>query len=229
MSLLLLFLFGLAIGSFINCVVYRLNHHLSFVKGRSFCPRCKHQLSWKDNIPLFSFFWLRRRCRYCRSPISWQYPSVELGTAVFTVITFVITINQITNSQFLIYNLIFNLLITYSLIVIFVSDLLYEIIPDEVVVWGTFLAVVYLFLSKPQSLVLNLSSGLVAAAFFLLLHLVTKGKGMGFGDVKLVFLIGLVLGWPNTATALFMAFLTGATLGVILILTGKVRIQIQKQ
>lgn len=208
MLYLFLFSFGLCIGSFLNCVVYRLNHNLSPLKGRSICPKCKHQLAWRDNIPLLSFILLRGKCRYCRSPISWQYPIVELIAGVLALLIF-----QFSN--FPIFQLIFNLLITYCLLAIFVSDLLYETIPDQVIIFGLLLSLIFGWF--------NLLAGLGAAGFFLLLVLATRGRGMGLGDVKLVGLMGLILGWPKILIALFLAFLTGALVGVILILLGKKR------
>jgi leader peptidase (prepilin peptidase)/N-methyltransferase len=205
----LLFLFGLGVGSFLNVVIWRLNYGYSPIKGRSFCPKCRHKLAWFDTIPLLSFVFLRGRCRYCQQKISWQYPLVELATALLTL--------QILNFEFLIFNqfLVLNLLITYALIIIFVSDLRYYIIPDEVMY--PMLVISPFFFPK------NISIGLAAAGLFLFLVLITRQKGMGWGDVKLAGLMGLVLGWPNTLIALYLAFLTGALIGGILILLGQKR------
>ena len=85
---LLIFIFGLLVGSFLNCLIYRLETGGSFLKGRSFCPRCKHILNWQDLIPIFSFLILKRKCRYCGKKISWQYPLVELVTAILFVLIF---------------------------------------------------------------------------------------------------------------------------------------------
>ncbi len=81
-----IFLLGLAVGSFLNCVIYRLGVNGSFLKGRSFCPYCKHLLSWQDLIPVFSFILLKRKCRYCHQSISLQYPLVELATGILLVL-----------------------------------------------------------------------------------------------------------------------------------------------
>ena len=86
-----IFISGLFIGSFLNCVIYRLEKKESFLTGRSYCPKCKHKLSWQDLIPLLSFLELRGRCRYCKGKISWQYPLVELATAILFVGVFYIT------------------------------------------------------------------------------------------------------------------------------------------
>lgn len=203
----LLFLLGLCFGSFINCLVYRLNHQVSILKGRSFCPKCKKPIVWYDNIPVLSFVRLGGRCRWCHSPISWQYPIVELTSAILTLATF-----WLTNRIFINYQLsIINLLFTYCLLAIFISDLIYMTIPDEVVIFGVIVSLIFL--------ISNLVSAAGAALFFYLLYLITKGKGMGFGDVKLALLMGLILGWPKIILALYLAFISGALVGVTLILT----------
>lgn len=87
---LIIFAFGLFIGSFLNCVIYRLEQGKSFLKGRSYCPHCKHQLFWQDLIPVLSFFILRGKCRYCQKSISWQYPLVELATGIIFILCFLL-------------------------------------------------------------------------------------------------------------------------------------------
>ena len=211
-----IFLLGLIIGSFLNCLTYRLETEESFWKGRSSCPHCRHKLSWQDLIPVLSFFFLRRKCRYCKEPISWQYPIVEISTAVIFLIIF--------NFQFL----IFNFIVAPLLIVIFVYDLKHYIIPDKIIypailVSGIWYAVYGIFLNQYTKYdILNTAySTLGATAFFLSIVLLSRGKWMGLGDVKLALLMGLFLGWPNVFIALFLAFFIGAVLGVILIISGK--------
>ena len=212
---------GLCVGSFINCLVYRVNNGLSPLKGRSICPKCKHRLAWKDNIPLLSFFLLGRRCRYCSFPISWQYPLVELTAGILTVLVF-----QLSN-----YELpalpaggritSYNLLISWALLAIFVSDLIYTTIPDEILYPTLLIVFIYLIFHSPNFLISNFLISFLFAGFFYLLVLITQGRGMGLGDVKLAGLIGLILGWPKVIVALYLAFLTGAFFGVILILLKK--------
>ena len=115
---LFVFLFGLAAGSFLNCLIYRLEKNESFLKGRSYCPHCHHTLTWKDLIPILSFLILKGKCRYCGKKISWQYPLVEF----FTAFTFLlIWVNFYAIAQM--FNLFFYLIISCLLIVIFVYDL----------------------------------------------------------------------------------------------------------
>lgn len=216
---LLLFFLGACIGSFLNVVVYRLNHNLSPFRGRSFCPKCKKKISWRDNIPLLSFVFLRGRCRSCHSPISWQYPLVELTTGVLTLFTVYYSLFVLHLSLLAV---VYYLLITYALIVIFVSDFRYTTIPDQVVYPAIGLAFIWTFINNSW---LFLPAGVVAAGFFFLLVFVTRGKGMGMGDVKLAGLMGLILGFPKIIITLMLAFLTGAIVGVILVLLGRKRLK----
>jgi len=209
----LIFAGGVCVGSFLNCLVYRLNKRggKGLLWGRSFCPHCQHQLSWYDNIPLLSFIILQGRCRYCHQPISFHYPLVELATGILTLIVFA------CYNHGLIFNTLSLLLIFYALVAIFLSDFFYQTIPDEIVLPAMVLAIIGHF--QVQFLL----SGIIAAAFFLFLVLITKGKGMGMGDVKLAAFMGFFLGYPKIVVALYLAFLTGALLSVILILLKKKR------
>lgn len=212
-----IFIFGLCIGSFLNVLIYRLPHFLP-ITGRSFCPKCKKKILWYDNIPLVSFILLRGKCRTCHSPISLQYPLVELATGILTVYSIQYAVFSGEN----LLNTFYYLLLLYALIVVFVSDLRYQIVPDQVIY-----PAIGISLIRQISLIGQgwsfLLSGLGAGLFFLILHLVTRRRGMGMGDVKLAFLMGLVLGFPKIILALYLAFLTGAFVGVILILVGKKR------
>ncbi len=226
----LIFILGLAVGSFLNCVIYRLEKKESFLKGRSYCPNCKHKLSWKDLIPIFSFFELQGKCRYCKQKISWQYPLVEFATGIL----FVLALNyelrimnyDLSNSGFIL-NSLFLLLNSCFLIVIFVYDLKYYIIPDEVIYPAIVITFLYnilysYFILHTSYFILNtLYSVLGASLFFLSIFLFSKGKWLGFGDVKLALFMGLFLGFPNILVTLFLAFFIGAIIGIGLILAKK--------
>ncbi|MDO8669066.1 MAG: prepilin peptidase [Candidatus Buchananbacteria bacterium] len=213
---LFIFIFGLTVGSFLNCVIYRLEHGESFLKGRSYCPHCKHKLGFFDLIPVLSFFWLRGLCSYCHKKISIQYPLVEFFTAlIFLAIGLLISdINQ----PWLIsdINKLYLMAVSAFLVVIFVYDLKHYIIPDKIIFPAIAVTLVYNFWKSDFLL-----SAFGAAAFFLAIVLVSKGKWMGVGDIKLAFLMGLVLGWPNILAALFLSFLIGAIIGLGLIIWGK--------
>lgn len=217
----LLFFLGLSIGSFLNVLIYRLPNGLRLA-GRSICPHCKKKIAWHDNIPLLSFVLLRGKCRQCRSPIGWQYPAVELATGVLFVLVFLLL--GIKNQELRIMDLVtlgYYLFIISALIAIFFADLRYGIIPDKIVYPLIVLSLVYLLLIHYSLFITHFLSAFGAFAFLLLLFLITRGRGMGFGDVKLAFLIGLFLGFPKIVIVLYVAFLTGAAVSLILVLWGK--------
>lgn len=222
MVLLFVFILGLFVGSFLNVLADRLPREESVIKGRSHCEKCKKNLEWYDLIPLFSFLQLRGKCRYCRSPLSFYYPVVELVAGVMFVLVFLF-VNQGSSMYHVlsikyIWELLYYLFIVSSLIVIFFADLKYGIIPDKIVFPAIAITFFYFIINHSSLIINNLLSALGACLFFLFLFLITKGRGMGFGDVKFAFLMGLILGFPNIIIALYAAFLTGAAVGIILIL-----------
>jgi len=140
-----IFLFGLVVGSFLNCVIYRLETEQSFLKGRSFCPHCGYPLAWKDLIPLLSFLILKGKCRYCGEKISGQYPLVELATGTLFLLVayyflFPLNVIHIVKTCYL-------LIVASFLIVIFVYDLKHYIIPDKVIYPAIVFVVLYQFFS----------------------------------------------------------------------------------
>lgn len=230
-----MFLLGLAVGSFLNVLIDRLPKEESIISPPSHCDYCKRPLYWYDLIPVFSFIFLRGRCRYCQKPISRRYPVVEFLTGFFFVAIVLKTqfsLLSILDSMETIYHLI----IISVFIVVFFTDLQYGIIPDKIVFPAIFLTAAY-FLITPaiggsasggnhQLLITNyLPSALAAFLFFLAIYLLTQGRGMGFGDVKLSFLLGLFFGFPQIVAVLYTAFLTGAAFSIILILLGKKRLK----
>src|SRR3989344_3437721 len=159
------FIFGLIVGSFLNAVIHRLHTGESIVARHSRCPRCHHELSAADLIPLLSFALLRGRCRYCGKPISWQYPLVELATAIsFSLIYFSALGGSAFGGQFLThlppttYHLLFQLVFACFLVIIFVYDLRHYLILDKAVFPAGVLALVYAILQG------KLAEALVGAA-----------------------------------------------------------------
>jgi leader peptidase (prepilin peptidase)/N-methyltransferase len=224
-------LFGLCIGSFLNVVIYRTEEEKSFAKGRSFCPSCKHSLNWKDLFPVFSFLFLGGKCRYCREKISIQYPLVELVTGLIFVLILNFKfeiLNQFEIFQFL--NIIFWFYVASVLIIIFVYDLKHYLIPDNVLFPAIIIAGIYRIfeICLPAigqgfsvSLLNYFYAILIGAGFFFAIWFVSQGKWMGFGDVKLAILLGLILGFPNILVGLFLSFLFGAIIGVLLMVLQK--------
>ena len=189
---LIIFVFGTIFGSFLNCIIYYLEEGRNDLNDRSFCPNCKHKLSWSDLIPVISFFFLKGKCHYCSKKISIQYPLVE----IFTGLLFVLILNfQFINLQFSILNILTSISFLYLLIVssllilIFVYDLKHYIIPDKIVYPAIAIALIFNFQKTTFGSSLLVGGG--AALFFFLLWLVSRGKWMGLGDAKLAFLLGL--------------------------------------
>jgi len=176
----LLFVLGLVVGSFIGNYTYRAPKGKSFFLGRSICDSCQVNLSWFDNIPLLSYLILRGRCRNCQRKISSRYPLIELATGLLFVGIFLALKPQAVT-------LAFYLLVVSGVVGVFVIDLEEQIIPDGLVFF--LLTVTFLFLLIFSStLFTHLATGFLAATFLLCLHLATRGKGMGLGDVKFGYL-----------------------------------------
>ncbi len=226
-EIILIFILGLIVGSFLNCVIYRISKEESFIKGRSYCPKCRHDLDFFDLVPVLSFVFLSGRCRYCKEPISWQYPLVELATGfLFSFVYF--QFGPVTSLfSYVSLEMLFWLIIWSLFVIMFIFDWKHYIIPDEVIYPAIILSLLWAaysffagFIGGEQILQMALSA-LGASLFFFLIWFFSKGKAMGFGDVKLAFLMGILLGWPKIVLGLFLGFLFGAIIGIILIVLRK--------
>jgi len=222
---LFIILLGFCVGSFLNVVIYRLKKEEGVIRNRSYCPNCGHKLDFLDLVPVFSFIFLKGKCRYCGGKISWQYPAVELGTGVIFLLIFVLYMTPNVGFE-KIAQLIFLMIISSLLIVIFVYDLKHYIIPDRIVYPALGLCFFYrlsqLVVYSGWNLFLSfVLAGLGWAGFFLLIYLLSKGEWLGFGDVKLALLMGLLVGFPGVLIALFSATFLGSIVGIILVLLGK--------
>lgn len=203
------FMLGLAVGSFVNVLIDRLPRGESVVWGRSHCDSCGIPLRWYELIPVLSYSIQSGKCRHCHTMLSIQYPAVELAWGLlfgYVAIYFSSVTPLFLFSIFL---------VILSLFVILISDLKYQIIPDSMIAVG----IVGIFLTAAGRSIQGVVSGIIGAVVLLLLWVVTKGRGMGLGDVKLMFLLGLILDPLKAIVALYVAFLTGALVGVILIMT----------
>lgn len=219
MQIILLFILGLSVGSFLNVLIDRLPQNESIL-GRSRCDHCKHQLSWYDLIPLLSFFLIQRRCRYCKYKLFWQYPIVELITGFLFVYTFTTMMYIIEANRFY-FVVVYTLILISGLITIFVTDLKYRIIPDQVLGFLLLSSFIFILFSQTVDFSSHLVSAIGAFILFLSLTIFTRGKGMGLGDVKFAFVIGMILGIPLIIVALYLSFLTGAVISLILVIRGK--------
>jgi prepilin signal peptidase PulO-like enzyme (type II secretory pathway) len=218
---IIVFIFGLAVGSFLNVLIWRLHTGESILNGRSYCPKCKHVLGAKDLVPVFSFLFQKGKCRYCGKLIDWQYPLVELATAILFVAAFL----QISDFRFQILELLKNWFVISVMVVVFVYDLKYTLILDKVIYPAAVVALLASPLIDGQGVRRGIATALVAAAigggFFLLQYALSKGKWIGGGDVKMGFLMGLILGIKGLLVALFFSYVLGALAGSILVAASK--------
>lgn len=215
------FALGAIIGSFLNVVIHRYPSGESIVFPPSRCPNCRNPIAGYDNIPILSYLILRGRCRSCRSPISSRYPIVELSNALFYLAAYLHT--GLSAGFFL-------LSATVSMLIILIYvDMDIGILPDVVdlpgiavgLTMGTLrLGETYPSLVLTQSFLDSLIGAAAGAIVLLVLaqayKLVRKVEGMGLGDVKMLAMIGAVLGWRPLLPALFAASLAGAVLGLII-------------
>lgn len=217
-----LLLFGLCFGSFANAADWRLKVRKDIVRDRSECVHCHHKLSGLDLIPVLSWVYLRGKCRYCKKPISPQYPLVELAVAAYFVGSYLAWPVPLSGGYEWFQ---FGLWLVYGVMgaILFVYDLKWQLLPDRLVkpliALGSIQFVVraiheqWSFERFFGELILALAA---IAGLYWVLHVVSKGAWVGFGDVKLGIFMGLALGWQNALLALFLANL----IGVVVILPG---------
>jgi leader peptidase (prepilin peptidase) / N-methyltransferase len=205
-------LFGLALGSFLNVVIARVPAGRSLVYPGSACPGCSAPLAWYDNIPVLSFVVLRGRCRACGMRIAWRYPIVEAVTAAVLMLAYVAFG---PSAEFLI-----ACVLLPALIVMTAIDLQHQMIPDAITLPGI-----------PIGLLINLATGriswvesgigiLVGGGLFFVIIVASRG-GMGGGDLKLGAMLGAFLGWKALLFGLFVAIVLGGAIGAVLLLTGR--------
>ena len=200
------FILGSLWGSFSNVCIYRLPNSGNVAKGRSFCPDCKNKIKWFDNIPFFSYLFLKGKCRQCSKPISFQYLVVELLSAISFVIIFHLYGISITTLLLLILSIFF--------IIIFFIDLKHFIIPNVL----TFPLMVIGFLKSfdpnlNQTIFPNYINSLVGGLFgyliiwsiIFLYKNIRKKEGMGLGDAKLMAVIGFWFGWISIPFTIFIS------------------------
>lgn len=236
MILVIVFIFGLVVGSFLNVCIVRLPKGRSIVSPPSHCPQCQERIKWYDNIPVLSFFILRGRCRSCGRRISWRYPLVELMNGLFY--TWIYTEFGPGGEMLLI------MALCSALIVITFIDLDHQIIPDVITLPGMLaglalgpffmtplldplpfgLAGVFPHAGPYAAGLLNSFIGLVTggAPLFIIGWLWEKLRNveaMGGGDVKLMAMVGSLLGWKGSLLTIMLGALTGSLAGMILIIS----------
>ena len=208
----LIIILGLFIGSFLNVVIYRLPKNQSLMYPRSYCPVCKEKLKIIDLIPILSYFINKGKCRYCGNKISFQYPLVESITAFLFLLTF---LKYGLNTEFIIYILLISSLICVSFI-----DFRYQIIPNEITFVFIPLGLIFSLIFK-HMIFMNSLLGLIIPSGLLLLIAFIYKSGMGIGDVKLIGMIGVFLGWKFALISIFIGALVGSIYGIYIMFIGK--------
>ncbi|HUR17397.1 MAG TPA: prepilin peptidase [Acidimicrobiales bacterium] len=211
---------GLAVGSFLNVVIHRVPLKESVVSPRSRCPGCGTRLASRDNIPLLSWMLLHGRCRSCGEPIAVRYPVVELVTALLFATVAVRLGADWALPGFLV--------VLAGLVAISAVDLELFIVPNRILYPTLFVAAPLLLIAAGlshdwSSARTSALGGVLAWGLLLTIHLISP-RGMGFGDVRLAGLIGMMLGWlslGHVIVGLFLGFLTASVVGVGLILGGR--------
>lgn len=212
---IILILFGLIIGSFLNVVIYRLPAKKSIVKPGSCCPSCGAPIKFYDNIPIISYILLGGKCRKCKTAISIRYPLVEAFTAFSFWLSYIYFGADLIYTAFVI--LFLCLLISLALI-----DLVYMILPDELTLGGAVIFLAYSFFNPNVAVVSALAAAFGSALIFTALYFfylkVKKIEGLGFGDVKMMLLLGLFLGLDKLLVAILISSFSGLSVGLFFIL-----------
>jgi len=203
----LVFIYGLITGSFLNVCIYRIPRQMSVVNPPSACPACGHRLRWFELVPLVSFIIQRGRCLSCSAAVAWRYPIVEILTGAFFSLSYYLYGLSIDFWTVII-------LASLMLVVAFI-DIEHRIIPNRLVIFGLAAGLV-MGLLRPDAGIVFMAKGLLAGFGALFAVAVLSRGQMGFGDVKLAAVMGLFLGWQEVLLALFLAFLAGAIYGIFL-------------
>lgn len=217
MTAVFLFVFGLIVGSFLNVLAFRYDpegRFFSFKKwtGRSHCLFCSQQLKWYELIPVLSFIIQEGRCLVCRRKLSWQYPLVELASGLAFLLPYYFNFNWVLSVLWILIFIIF--------ILIWAIDFRLMVIPDELIILLAALGLI--LIDQTAGLWWNHLAAALSAAFFLgAIILLSRGKAMGMGDLKLVAVLGLIFGWPDIVLVLALAFIIGAIVGLFLLAFGK--------
>lgn len=212
----LIFIIGLGFGSFASVIIHRLHtKDRGILWGRSKCPYCTRTLAARDLMPIVSFLINKFKCRFCKKPISFKYPILEIVMGTFFLITTILTgFNQS-------YLLVYYLLITFVFVVITFYDIFFQEIPDEISLPTILLVGLIGYFGQLHSLADLLIGFSVPVLFFGALFLLSAGRWLGGGDVRIGAIMGLILGWPLVLIGLFLGYLLGTVYSIIGLLTKK--------
>lgn len=216
-EVIIIAIFGLIVGSFLNVCIYRIPRQKNIVSPPSSCVSCGKLIKPYDNIPIISFFLIRGRCRYCGEKISWRYPFIESLNTVFYLLAY-------HKFGFGIELIPIFLLLSAMLVITFI-DLDFQIIPDSITLPGILIGLASSSLIFPDPFETYAITGfvngfigfIVGGGLFFLIALLSRG-GMGGGDIKMMAMVGSFLGWKGVLMTTLIASVTGSIIGLCLIL-----------
>ncbi|MCL4357459.1 prepilin peptidase, partial [Patescibacteria group bacterium] len=215
-------------GSFVNAFVWRMHENKNWVSGRSECVWCHHHLGLWDLIPVLSWLWLKARCRYCQKRISLQYPLVEIMVALVFVLSYMFWPRPISEIQIVI--LALWLICATGLIALAIYDLRWMLLPSKIIyaVFGVALVMTLLSIiqssDRPRAIVYFLIATLIGGGFFYVIYILSKGRWIGGGDVRLGYLLGLLAATPSKSfLVLFIAALMGCIVGAYMAVFHKMK------
>jgi leader peptidase (prepilin peptidase)/N-methyltransferase len=203
---IVIFLFGIVIGSFLNVCIFRIPNHETVVTERSHCMSCGYQLSWYDMVPVFSWLFLRGRCRKCKKPISPQYPIVEAANGFLYLLVFAV-------NDFSLQSILYCMMMSALLVLSVIDWRIYEI-PIGINIFILCLGILQVILDYKGWV--NYIAGFLCVSIVLyLILLVSKGRAIGGGDVKLMAAAGLLLGWQKIILAFFLGCIIGSVIHLL--------------
>ena len=201
-----IFLFGIVIGSFLNVCIFRIPNHETVVTERSHCMNCGYQLSWYDMVPVFSWLCLGGKCRKCKTPISPQYPIVEAVNGILYMVVFAV-------NGFSLESILYCLFVSALLVLSVIDWRTYEI-PIGINIFILVLGILHTALDYSNWLTYVVGFFSVSLFLFLLLW-ISKGRAIGGGDVKLMAVAGLLLGWKLAVLAFFIGCIVGSVIHLL--------------
>jgi leader peptidase (prepilin peptidase)/N-methyltransferase len=214
-------LIGLIVGSYLNVLIHRIPAGKSTVLPRSRCPYCSGAIRFYDNLPVLSYLLLRGRCRHCKAPISFRYPAIEVITAaLFVAVVYRFGIRPVLAPA---------LVFVCLMVLLAAIDVEHFLLPDKITMPGILVGLALQFWN-PTTTLLDAIVGVLVGAGLLILVInfwfwLRGDEGMGLGDVNMLALIGAFLGWQGVLTTLFLATLSGALVGLLLLAVGKLGLQ----
>ncbi len=215
------FLLGLCFGSFANVLIYRLPERISIIKPPSHCPKCGKEIPFYCNIPLFSYIFLLGRCRFCKAKISFRYPFVEIFVGVlFWFATYNFLPQYPPSLQTILELLSLYIFLLFTTVLIF-TDLEHQILPDKLTLPGIVIGLISSFWvewTKPLDSLLGALLGALVPSILIGIYALRKIEAMGWGDVKLMAMIGAFLGWKGALLTFLIGSVLGAVVGGIYIL-----------